>query len=258
MRRPMPAPAHSHDARVCAPSMFVSCCATDLCEVRFASRCLSCVLLCRHDLCTHSMLPRYGFLETSGSAAYLGPGPGKKTSARLAYGPGPGGSFDVFCAAGLAYDLPPLHVYKERSTSFTIPPPPRGTSPPPYKPPVFRPSPVWADRLCMTPGQAAQFKKDGAMTWKGTATSGLQRPNSAAALISRMPKTKSSENLLKGINPEARIGLGCCGIYILPPPSRRRPGTADKFKSTRSGFSSPAQSPGSVMTASPGFGKLTR
>lgn len=207
--------------------------------------------------CAHNMgLPRYGFMETSTAAAYLGPGPGKKTSARLAYGPGPGGSFDVFCAAGLAYDLPPLDVYKERSTSFTIPP--CRTSPPPYKPPVFKPPPVWADRLCMTPGQAAQFRKDGAMTWKGTPASGLQRPNSAAALISRMPKTKSSESLLKGIDPEAKIGLGCCGIYVLPPPSRKRPGTADKFKSTRSSFSSPAQSPGSVMTASPSFGKLTR
>ena len=47
MRRPMPAPAkaltpaHSHDARVCAPSMFVSCCATDLCD----AFCLSLSLL---------------------------------------------------------------------------------------------------------------------------------------------------------------------------------------------------------------------
>ena len=131
---------------------------------RFASERAS--RLCCVRPCAHNMgLPRYGFFETSTAAAYLGPGPGKRTSARLAYGPGPGGSFDVFCAAGLIYDLPPLHVYKERSSSFKIPP--CRTSPPPYKPPVFKPPPVWADRLCMTPGQAAQFRKDGAMKSSG-------------------------------------------------------------------------------------------
>lgn len=208
-------------------------------------------------------LPRWGFLESSTAAAYLGPGPGKKTSARLAYGPGPGGSFESFCGAALMYELPPLHVYKERSTFFTISP--CKDRPPGFKRPVYKPPPPWADRLCMTPGQAAQFKKDGAMTWKGKPGESLVRPASASALISRLPKTKSTEQLLRGVDPEAKIALGCGGVYIIPPhrslsrpgTAGSRPGTADKFASSSSGFSSPIRSPDGMKT-SPSFGKLTR
>ena len=200
-------------------------------------------------------LPRYGFDHSSTAAAYLGPGPGKKTSARLAYGPGPAGSFDSFCGAGLAYTLPPLHVYKESATFFTISP--CRTKPDPYRPPRFQPVPHWADRLSMTPGMAAQYKKDGSTPWKGNPV--LQRPSSAAALLERLPKSSTAESLLRGVPPESKIGLGCCGVYVMPPKGKQRAPARIKATSGSSssgklvGVKPSADSPDGVMTAK--FGK---
>ena len=184
----------------------------------------------------------------------MGPGPGKKTSERLAYGPGPGGSFDTFCGAGLAYDLPPLHVYKERSSHFTISP--CRTKAPVYRPQRFAPTPSWSERLAMTPGQAAQFRKDGSMPWKGSgvpSTNGMPRPQSAAALLSRLPRSQSAERLLQTVPPESRIGIGCCGIYVIEPlgsrPLKRSGSRMGKSTGSLLPQTTPSHSPVGVITS---------
>ena len=75
---------------------------------------------------TVTMLPRYGFIDvTHVPGTKIGLGPKAKHSARLAYGPGVGGSFESPCKTEYyAIDVP-LNVYK--------PCPPRGFLMPPRK-----------------------------------------------------------------------------------------------------------------------------
>ena len=188
-----------------------------------------------------SKVPRNGFFESyPSSSAYLGRGPDFRTGPRLAYGPGPGGSFDYTgCAEMVPYHLPPLHVYKERTTYFHLPP---RVAPDKWKA-VHRTTPAWAERLTMRPGQQLAMRNRGSPNTWGNKE--LVRPNSAGALLEQMervagPKLATSQSalaLLRSAPPDARIGVGCCGVYFIPQQGskERRPPTATRMRAKGAG-----------------------
>ena len=105
-----------------------------------------------------SLLPRYGYVKERKASAFLGRGPDAQHSLRLAYGPGPAGSFETSGGGPFAYaDQPPFHVYKSRNTCFRFTP--TKSQPKQYRT-TAPPTPSWADRLTMTPGMAAQYKRE--------------------------------------------------------------------------------------------------
>ena len=186
-------------------------------------------------------VPRNGFFESyPSSSAYLGRGPDFRTGPRLAYGPGPGGSFNYTgCAEMVPYHLPPLHVYKERTTYFHLPP----RVAPDKRSTVHRATPAWAERLTMRPGQQLAMRNKGSPNVWGNKQ--LVRPNSAGALLEQMervagPKLATSQSalaLLRSAPPDARIGVGCCGVYFIPQlgSKERRPPPATRMRAKGSG-----------------------
>jgi len=156
-------------------------------------------------------LPRYGFIEQARSSAFIGRGPNEQHSARLAYGPGPAGSFETWCCATIGYTLPPLHVYKERTPYFHLPP---RDVPPRWTPKPRQPTPAWADRLSMTPGQAAQFRSSGKLPTAERASQKLMRPQSAGQLLEKVSKSSPTAQLLQSTSPTSRVSVGCGGVYF--------------------------------------------
>jgi len=190
-------------------------------------------------------LPRYGFIEQARSSAFIGRGPNERHSARLAYGPGPAGSFETWCCATIGYTLPPLHIYKERTPYFHLPP---RNVPPHWTPKPRQPTPAWADRLSMTPGQAAQFRSSGKLPAGGRASQNLMRPQSAGQLLEKVSKSSSTAKLLQSTSPNSRVGVGCGGVYFWEdrPASAASPKTRGKASPKRAG--SLVASPTGVIT----------
>lgn len=146
-------------------------------------------------------VPRTGFMEAVVPSANLGRGPTYKHSLRLAYGPGPAGSFDT-PSPGQKYSVPPVEVYKERSTYFYLP------KRDPYKiwtPPPSQPGPLWAERLSLTKGQLAQLGKT------GTVPGRMLRPNSAPNLL----MVEAPASPLPA--PKPKLVLSCGGAYLYTP-----------------------------------------
>ena len=163
-------------------------------------------------------LPRNGFIETSSPSAWLGLGPNLGRhwcGPRLAYGPGPGGTFETNCPTHW-YDLPPFEVWKESSTSFQIfprtPEHPRW----PKLPQAERRPPAWVDRLSMNKGQLAVLQRSGSL------------PGKLAGSPTRSPSTKP------------KLVLSCGGAYYWPPPQDAA-GTKSPSRRPKSAFSSSAE-----------------
>ena len=207
-------------------------------------------------------LPRYGFHQSSGPAVHLGRGPEYPTGPRLAYGPGPGGSFETFYDLKHEIQLPPLHIYKERTPFFFLPP---RTETPQFKIQPRQKPPAWAERLSKRPGELEVMR-----TMEGAPRSraNLQRPGSAAALLEQMEKhggsqlasSKSALALLKSAPSDAKVTMGCGGLYIIskeltrpPSPSKGSkaklvaaggsPGASTATRRPKTASSAPAEAP---------------
>ena len=154
-------------------------------------------------------VPRAGFFHDSQQAAFLGRGPTYKHSDRLAYGPGPGGSFKANCDTAW-YDQIDLAVFKERSTYFYLP---KRKPFPLWRPPLPLPAPAWAERLSLTKGQLVQLQRSGSVPGR------LVRPGSAPALVAPP-------------SPKEKLVLSCGGAYKYTPPARNyaRPNKSPKKK----------------------------
>ena len=174
------------------------------------------------------MLPRYGFIDvTHVPGTKIGLGPKAKHSARLAYGPGVGGSFESPCKTEYyAIDVP-LNVYK--------PCPPRGflmpprKKPPEFKPPDYRPPPAWAERLSTTPAQVAAQRLNMEFNRPLSASTLEQHQPASAGLLladfergegSKLTSSQSVPTLLKSLSPETKISMGCGGVYFIDPNGR--------------------------------------
>jgi hypothetical protein len=167
------------------------------------------------------------------------------------------GSFDPgFYKKGKhPYDLPPIEVYKGRSTWFRIPAAPQSGLKP-YRPSPKRATPEWVNRLSMTPSQAAQFRRDGSRAWIGSEPN---RPQSAQALLSKLTETRSvgsldstrvlakSREILGSLPSDARIAVGCAGVYFISP---GKPGKGSRPASPIKGSSQRASPSPSPMPAS--------
>ena len=94
------------------------------------------------------MLPRYGFISEVRPSAYFGPGHGHKFSPRLQ-------KHGSLCKN--EYDLPPVHLYKERTTAVLLAPH-RG-APPLWKPPEYREPPAWCQRLSVQPSRSTELNR---------------------------------------------------------------------------------------------------
>ena len=119
------------------------------------------------------MLPRYGFMNEVRPSAHMGPGYGQKVvSPRIDPNP----------PDNRAYEMPPLHVYKERSHWFRMAP--KLPPPPKFVPPPYQPPPEWAKRLSIMP--PAMAEKAAELSLKRSASGGLGRSQSHSILATGM------------------------------------------------------------------------
>jgi hypothetical protein len=165
-------------------------------------------------------VPRNGFFEASQQAAWLGRGPDMPCGPRLAYGPGPGGTFEACCPANY-YNPVPLHLTSGVRTPFFFLPPKK--EPPKFKTIKYDKIPSWCERISKSKEQLA-LERSGYE--RPPSRGSPSRPGSASALLEKLEKqggktlahSQSLTALLKNAPPGAKIGVGCCGVFFLPEP----------------------------------------